>query len=132
MELFQKLRANFVGLTGGSEECSAFLLGRGSAATSGVEGFFTPDGVQIAHMFLWRAKGPKHVVDMINHFLVSGFSRTDARDHGSKLGLGLGLALVCGDAGRGRPFHSGWGPYRAYAFLAGGGLKRARRHCRSL
>lgn len=70
VELFQKLRAHFVGLAGGSEECSEFLLGRGSATTSGVEGFFTPDGVQIAHMFLWRAEGPNYVVDMVNHFLV--------------------------------------------------------------
>lgn len=74
VELFKQLRAHFISHTGGSEECSKFFLGRGSAATSGVEGFYTVDGIQIAHMFLWRAEGPKDVVEMINHFLVSRVS----------------------------------------------------------
>lgn len=55
MERLQKLRANFVVHAEGSEECSNVLTGRGSAATLDLEGFYTPDGVQNAHMFLWRA-----------------------------------------------------------------------------
>lgn len=71
VELLQKLRAQFVSQTGGSEECSKIFSEQGSAATSGVEGFYTPDGNQTAHMFLSQAEGAKDVVEMVNHFLVS-------------------------------------------------------------
>lgn len=71
VKLFQELRAHSVKQAGGSEACSKFFLGRGSSATSGVEGFYTPDGIQNAHLFLWRAEGPKDVVEICNHFLVS-------------------------------------------------------------
>ena len=70
-ELLHKLRAQFLTQTGGSEECSRLFLQRGPAATSGVEGLYTLDGSQTALAFLWQAKGPKDVVEMVNHFLVS-------------------------------------------------------------
>lgn len=50
------------------------FLGRGSAATSNVEGLHTTDGIQVAHMFFWRAEGAKDVVEMVKHLLVSRVS----------------------------------------------------------
>ncbi|CAM9496574.1 unnamed protein product, partial [Laminaria digitata] len=70
VELLQKLRAHFIARAGGSEECSMFLSARGSAATSGLVGFYAPNGIQTAHVFLPRADGPNDVVEMMNHFLV--------------------------------------------------------------
>lgn len=46
-------------------------MGRGSAATTGVEGYYTPDGVQISHMFLLRPEGPVDVADMLLFLKVS-------------------------------------------------------------
>ena len=71
MKLLQDLRWHFVQQNVGNEECSKYFLGRGSAATSGVEGFYTSDGNQTAHSLLWRAEGPNDVTEMANHFLVS-------------------------------------------------------------
>lgn len=71
-EMFTRLHQKAVKDTGGSVECSKVLMGRGSAATTGVEGFYSvPDGVQIGHMFLLRPEGPGDVGDMFLHFKVS-------------------------------------------------------------
>lgn len=65
-DLFMRLHEKAVKETGGSVECSKALMGRGSAATTGVEGFYSiADGVQIMHMFLLRPEGPGDVADML-------------------------------------------------------------------
>lgn len=64
-DLFTRLYEKALKDTGGSVECSKALMGRGSAATTGVEGFYSvSDGVQIMHMFLLRPEGPVDVADM--------------------------------------------------------------------
>lgn len=70
MDLFKQLRSYFISYTGGSKECHNLFLGRKSAVTSSVEGFYTADGIQIEHMFLWRAKSPKDAVKMGNYLPV--------------------------------------------------------------
>lgn len=46
-------------------ECSKALTGRGFAATTGVEGFYSvSDGLQIMHMFLLRLEGPGDVAEI--------------------------------------------------------------------
>lgn len=52
-------------------ECSKALLGRGYSATTGVEGFYARDGVQIMHMFLLRPEGAVDVADMFLFCIVS-------------------------------------------------------------
>ena len=69
--LFQRLHARGFEERGGSVECSKVLMGRGSSATTGVEGFYVPGGVQMAHMFLLRPEGVGDVADMLLHFKVS-------------------------------------------------------------
>lgn len=65
LKLFQRLHEKAVKDGGGSVECAKALMGRGSAATTGVEGFYSvSDGVQIMHMFLLRPEGPGDVGDM--------------------------------------------------------------------
>ena len=72
-DLFTRLHEKAVRETGGSVECSKALMGRGSAATTGVEGFYSvADGVQIMHMFLLRPEGPGDVADMFLFCKVSG------------------------------------------------------------
>lgn len=64
-DLFTRLYEKALKDTGGSVECSKALMGRGSSATTGVEGFYSvSDGVQIMHMILLRPEGPVDVADM--------------------------------------------------------------------
>lgn len=72
-DLFQRLHDKAIRETGGSVECAKMLMGRGSAATTGVEGFYSiADGVQIMHMFLLRPEGPGDVAAMLLFCIVSG------------------------------------------------------------
>lgn len=64
VDVFTRLHAKGFGENGGSVECSKALMGRGYSATTGVEGFYVPSGVQIMHMFLLRPEGAIDVADM--------------------------------------------------------------------
>lgn len=59
MGLFEQLRSYFISYTRGSEQCLIFFLVCGSAVTLSVERSYTADGIQMVHMLLWRAEGPK-------------------------------------------------------------------------
>lgn len=69
--MFGQLHARSIIEKGGSVECSKALLGRGYSATTGVEGFYARDGVQIMHMFLLRPEGAVDVADMFLFCIVS-------------------------------------------------------------
>lgn len=72
-DLFKRLYDKAIKETGGSVEWSKALMGRGSAGTTVVEGFYSiADGVQIMHMFLLRPEGPGDVADMLLFCKVSG------------------------------------------------------------
>lgn len=66
LDLFTRLHEKAIRDGGGSVECSKALMGRGSAATTGVEGYYSlDDGVTISYMMLLRPEGVREVVDMM-------------------------------------------------------------------
>lgn len=73
IDLFKRLHAKGFEERGGSVDCSKALMGRGSSATTGVEGFYVTGGVQIMHMFLLRPEGAIDVADMFLHCKVRLF-----------------------------------------------------------
>ena len=62
--LVERLHAKFVREYGGDVACAKALMGRGSSATTGVEGYYAHDGTQTCHSLLLRPEGPREVVDM--------------------------------------------------------------------
>lgn len=72
IELFKKVEKLWRESNHGKEDCSKFFMERGAwLVSSGVEGGYSPDGVQTCHMFMLRAESPSDLAVLLLHHVVS-------------------------------------------------------------
>ncbi|CAB1105581.1 unnamed protein product [Ectocarpus sp. CCAP 1310/34] len=68
IELFKTVEKLWRESNHGKEDCSKFFMERGAwLVSSGVEGGYSPDGVQTCHMFMLRAESPTDLAVLLLH-----------------------------------------------------------------
>ena len=68
---FERLHAKSARDNGDNVECAKALVCRGPSATTGVEGYYAPDGTQTSRSLLFRPGGGEDVVNMLIFLKVS-------------------------------------------------------------